>query len=180
MSLGQVRGPSPVKLFFAMLYPSREVFDWAIRQIARYVGEIDLLSEEWPFTWTDYYASIGAHLLRRFASTRGLVSPEGLFRLKHLSNFLEEISGGGEGRRVNLDPGYLDAARVVLFTTKDSAHRVYVGEGIYAEVTLRYRRGRWTFHDYTYPDYRDARYLAFFDELRRSYLGEIKKGGFRP
>lgn len=178
--MGQVKRPHPVKLFFALLYPSLGAFDWVVRWISEYVGEIELASEEWPFTWTDYYASIGERLFRRFVSIRGLVSPEGLFRVKHLSNFLEEISGGGRGRKANVDPGYLDAARVVLFTTKDSAHRVYVGEGIYAEVTLRYRKGRWTFHDYTYPDYRDGRYLAFFDELRRSYLEEVRKGGFKP
>ena len=79
-------------------------------------------------------------------------------------------------RPLNLDPGYLTEAKLVLASTKDHAHRIYLSQGIYAEVTLSYRRGRWRHHDWTYPDYQRGDYQAFFDQCRDYFRRCVLRG----
>jgi hypothetical protein len=96
---------------------------------------------------------------------------------KHLTNELERLwSMGGKHRQVNLDPGYLDLAKVVLATTKDYTHRLYIGAGMYAEVTLRYHRNSYQPWEWTYPDYREATALTFFNQLREVYKEQLRRG----
>jgi hypothetical protein len=80
-----------------------------------------------------------------------------------------------EPRPLNLDPGYLTLGKLLLASTKDFAHRIYLGRGIYAEVTLQYKHGAWRHHEYTFADYRRADYQRFFSQCREW----VKKGGFR-
>ena len=76
-------------------------------------------------------------------------------------------------RRVNLDPGYVDQAKLVLATTKDRQHRLYLGRGIYGEVTLRFTGGRFEPWEWTYPDYRTPEYRVFFETVRRRYRQQL-------
>jgi hypothetical protein len=69
-------------------------------------------------------------------------------------------------RPLNLDPGYLGLGKLVLASTKDHAHRLYLSRGIYAEVTLNYQDRGWRHHDWTFPDYRRADYQQFFSQCR--------------
>ncbi|HPP13008.1 MAG TPA: DUF4416 family protein, partial [bacterium] len=78
--------------------------------------------------------------------------------------------------QVNLDPGYLDLARVVLFTTKDFSHRIYMSQGIYAEITLLFHQGKFQPLPWTYPDYQTEQYLKFFSWVREKYRQQIKSG----
>ena len=97
---------------------------------------------------------MGLH--RRFVSFAKLVSPVELAQRKHQALDLElKYSEDETGRRkVNVDPGYLEAGKVVLASTKNANHRIYVDAGIYAEATLAYVAGKYQFYEYTYPDYR--------------------------
>ena len=63
---------------------------------------------------------------------------------------------------MNLDPGYITPAKLVLASTKDHAHRLYLADGIYAEVTLAFRGKQWQPLEWTYPDYRRADFQEFF------------------
>jgi len=76
------------------------------------------------------------------------------------------LPGAAVTRPLNLDPGYLTEAKLVLASTKDHAHRIYLGRGIYAEVTLHYQNGRWQSHDWTYPDFQRPDYHLFFSQCR--------------
>jgi len=79
------------------------------------------------------------------------------------------------GRRVNLDPGYLDALKVVLASTKNASQRIYLHSGIFAETTLHYHDGGFHGLSYTYPDYLWRETLAFLSSLRASYLDRLKE-----
>jgi hypothetical protein len=97
-----------------------------------------------------------------------------LATVKHMTNRLEVRWSTPQGqRRVNIDPGYLDLAKVVLASTKDHSHRLYIGEGIFAEVTLRYRQRAFQVWEWTYPDYRTPVTLTFFHHLRALYKGQL-------
>ena len=82
----------------------------------------------------------------------------------------------GPARPVNLDMGYVDGGKLVLATTKDYAHRLYLGAGIYGEVTLRWRAGAFEPWEWTYPDYRSGHYREFFAQVRAACLAERRRG----
>jgi hypothetical protein len=121
---------------------------------------------------------MGPRLLRRFVSLEALIAPEKLAEIKITTQALEAKypSNGGQrkGRRVNIDPGYLETDKVVLATTKNASHRVYLHSGIYGEVTLRFREGAFERFDYTYPDYGWEETLSFFAALRSRYLSQMR------
>jgi hypothetical protein len=147
--------------------------DRAIQMLADYFGETDERSAEWPFDFTDYYElEMGENLRRRFVSFERVINPAELPGVKSLTNQLESRicyeCGLEPGRRaVNLDPGYITLGKLVLATTKDYAHRVYLRDGIYAESTLYYEKsGKWLPWPWTYPDYASPRYHEFFLAVR--------------
>ena len=147
-------------------------------------GAIDMESPVWPFTWTDYYtAQMGEGLLRQFVAFEELAELEGLERTKILATEIEERlaadSRAGVKRPVNIDPGYVCQSKLVLFSTKDFAHRIYVGGGIFAESTLEWRGKEFVMHPWTFPDYRTAEYRNFFAEVRVRYSRKLKSIG-RP
>lgn len=174
-----IRTPKPVKLFVGMLASQAEWLDRAADELVRVWGEPDLVSETFAFDWTDYYEkTMGKGLLRRFVTFRRLIAPDLLPVIKRGTSALEEMLAGqvvaSVPRPVNLDPGYLTEAKVVLATAKDYSHRLYLGGGIYGEVTLHYTDGRWQPWPWTYPDYRSEAYLAFFAQVRRLFLVQQK------
>jgi len=165
----------PVKLFCGLIYRDEEDFRAARAMLEGEFGRVELEAGPMPFNFTTYYEKeMGSNLLRRFLGFERLVDPGTLSSVKLRTNEMERLLAGrrreSAGRVVNIDPGYLDGARVVLATTKDRAHRIYAGLGIYAEVTLLYRDGAWRPLEWTYPDYRTAEYLGFFASLRAAFL----------
>ena len=160
------------KLVCGMIGADDAVMDRAEQELTRLYGEIDVRSATIPFDFTDYYcAEMGEGLLRRFVSFRALIDPGRLAGIKRRTTEMEQALGVGRGgqlrRRVNLDPGYITSAKLVLATTKDVAHRVYLGQGIYAEVTLSFAAEAVRCFPWTYPDFRSGRHDAFLLEARR-------------
>ena len=159
-----------VQLFFGLIGKPQAVRDGRSKLEAEF-GRAALVSKAWPFSWTEYYREeFGEGLVRQFVVQDGTIRPEELVEIKLATNRLEaELAQGGK-RRLNLDPGYLNDAKLVLATTKDYAHRLYLGQGIYGEVTLSYRAGEYRPLDHTYPDYRSEEYRAFFLHAREVFL----------
>ena len=176
--MGSVGKAPVVKRFCGILYRLEDDAEEAVRLLVETWGPTDLSAGPFPFTATDYYAGeMGAGLLRRFVSFEHVVPAEAMAEWKTLTNSLEESFSDGGKRRVNLDPGFLDLAKVVLLSTKDFSHRIHLGRGIYAEVTLLYRDGGLAFLPWTYPDYRSPEYLAFFLSMRRKFRTQKPDGG---
>ena len=177
--MGAIRPPRPVNLICGLIANDPDLMDRAVRLITEYTGPTDAASTLWPFDTTDYYqVEMGGNLQRRFLSFDRLIDPVELAALKILTNQLEarlcRDCGLPETHRpVNLDPGYLTTSKLVLATTKDYGHRVYLRDGIYAEATLHYVDGRWHPWPWTYPDYADSRYHAFFDQVRELYKQKL-------
>ena len=122
---------------------------------------------------------MGQHLLRRFVTFEQLIPPEDLAQLKLEANALEhafaEPPGPSSPRRLNLDPGYIDKAKLVLASTKAQAHRLYLSQGIYAEVTLLYHHGAYHPFIYTYEDYRWSITQDFLKKARKKYLSQLRE-----
>jgi hypothetical protein len=173
--MGAIRQPMPVKLVIPMLAGEPAWFARAQEALCQEFGPVDYISDDLAFDYTGYYApEMGAPLLRRFIAFEPLLDPGALAQAKTWTNALEQ-EWAREGRRaINLDPGYLTAAKFVLATTKDYAHRIYIGQGIYAEVTLLYRGGAFEALPWTYPDYRSAAYQRILGEIRSLYMAALR------
>lgn len=178
--MGLIHKPKPVALVLGMLASITEEFQ-VVRELAiRRFGPIEFQSDLFPFDATHYYdRELGTPIQKQFLSFARLIDPDDLVAIKCFTNELEELrtrERATQHRPVNLDPGYLDAARLVLATTKDRAHRIYLGQGIYAEVTLLYESGAWRALPWTYPDYAAATYHPFLEQVRRAYLAKLRGG----
>jgi hypothetical protein len=137
---------------------------------------VALASEPYAFDQTRYYErSMGAGLRKQLWAFAEPVGPDRLPAIKLATNALErELAGGRpEARPINLDPGYLALGKFVLATTKDQAHRLYLRDGIFAEVTLQYQDGAYRPWPWTYADYRLPEVLAFLAEARQFYRGVL-------
>lgn len=179
--MGTPTEPKPIKLFAALLAPSEDLLASAEARLAPLLGAIESRSGIFPWEVTDYYAEeMGSGLRRRFVSFTPLASPERLPQIKLATQGIEAkylwTRGETRGRRVNIDPGYLDAGKVVLASAKNAPHRLYLGSGIYGEVTLIYHSGSYHPLDTTYADYRWPETIAFFGEVRVLYLRQLKRG----
>ncbi len=164
-----------MKLVVGLLAGDVDLLRRTRQLLKREYGPVDLESDFWPFDQTDYYEpEMGTQLKRWFLGFERLMRPDALPEVKLRTNDLErEIAEqcllADRPRPVNIDPGYLTLAQFVLATTKDRAHRVYLNLGIYAEVTLQYTGGAWQPWPWTYPDYRQPEYHAFFARVRERY-----------
>jgi Domain of unknown function (DUF4416) len=170
--------PPPVKLITGLILAQEAPVVAVRRQLEAVYGPIDLETALLPFAATRFYErEMGPALQRLFWSFAALITPDTLAGIKRETNAVERAfavnAGPGWRRRVNLDPGYVDLAKLVLATTKDRQHRLYLGQGIYAEVTLRFTGGRFVPWEWTYPDYQTPEYLAFFDTVRRRYRQQL-------
>ena len=180
--MGTPREPKPVKLFVALLACHEELFPSVAGGLSALFGPIDSASQTVPWSVTDYYErEMGSGLLRRFLSFAPLISPDSLAEIKLKTQGVEQnyqrAERGRTRRRVNIDPGYLDAGKVVLASTKSAAHRIYLRSGIYGEATLLYYDGSFHPFAYTYPDYVWPEAKAFFAASRSRYLEQLKQTG---
>ncbi|HID31472.1 MAG TPA: DUF4416 family protein, partial [Desulfobacterales bacterium] len=138
-------------------------------------GAIDLVSPWFPFDFTGYYEpEMGSPLFRRVLSFKSHVEPGSLADIKITTNRIEQLHARDGKRRVNLDPGILTHERFVLATCKDFSHRIYLGRGIYADLTLLYRKGRFETLPWTYPDYAHHNPTSFLQRVRKKYVFDVK------
>ena len=175
----ELKDPKPVKLIIGILAANQDCLQAAIEAITSEFGKADLISDIWPFTQTDYYnKETGGNILRQFVSIEPLVDLGRLAKIKHQTNELEQKLATklnlDLSRPVNLDPGVIEPSKLVLATTKNYSHRVYIGGKMYAEVTLIFDKGSWRPLPYTYPDYRQKCYHDFFSKVRKRLLEQLK------
>jgi Domain of unknown function (DUF4416) len=180
--MGIPRAPKPAKYFVGLLSSEIELLEFVETDLTAIFGAIDARSEILPWNLSKFYENeMGLGLLRRFVSFSRLDSPGNLADIKLKTQLVEEkYRGTGserKGRRVNIDPGYLEAAKVVLASTKNAGHRIYLKSGIYGETTLLYFEGAFQPCPHTYPDYLWAETLGFFTSLRSVYLGQLTNAG---
>ncbi|MBU1006860.1 MAG: DUF4416 family protein [Candidatus Omnitrophica bacterium] len=175
--MGKAKKPKQVKLVVGILAKDKKLFDIVEEFLTDKFGEIDYRSPVIDFTYSDYYKKeMGEPLKKRFISFKKLISPEALPKIKTLTNSLENKFSQKDNselkRRVNLDPGYISDSKFVLATTKDYSHRLYLSKGIYAEITLTWRKGGFQPLDWTYPDYRTKDYINTLSTIRNALTSQ--------
>jgi hypothetical protein len=170
--MGTIHCPKPVLLLMAVFSTDSSAFDWVRKRAEAQWGTLALESESFPFeTFTDYYAqTMGETLPKRLWAFENLISPDLLPKIKYLTNDWEAefkaFTDYSVERPLNIDPGYIDLGKLILASTKDHAHRIYLSEGIFAETTLMYTQKQWKPLPWTYPDYQSAGYQKFLTRCR--------------
>lgn len=172
--MGIARTPPPVCLICAATYNNAYSAAEMHQLLARCFGEVKHQSPPFPFDYTHYYAEeMGDRLGKLFFSFEKLIHSEDVIDIKLTTNQLEHNHSQDGRRNINLDPGYIEASKLVLATTKNYDHRIHIGKGIYGDVHLRFRHGAFHPQEWTYPDYRRENTLEFFTTVRKWYLETI-------
>jgi hypothetical protein len=173
--VGTAKQPRSVKLIASLFSGYSSLLEAACARLEEAFGPVDYQSALLPFDHTDYYTpEFGPGLLRIILAFRPLIDPGELAAIKRQTNTLEAEWLVEGQRRVNIDPGYVSLSKLVLATTKNHAHRLYLADGIYGEVTLHYRDGAFHGFPWTYPDYASPRYCALFEEIRDLYRRQLR------
>ena len=180
--MGIPREPRPAKYFVALLSSDSEHLTAVEKDLSTILGAVETRSDVWLWTVSDFYQKeMGTCLRRRFLSFEPLASPGELARIKILTQQIEDKYrrkvADFTGRRVNIDPGYIDAFKLALASTKNARQRIYLHSGIYAEATLLYFNGAFHGLAYTYPDYLWPATLEFFTSLRAVYVDQLRRPG---
>lgn len=174
--MGSILNPHPVKLISGAITSSPVLFSEIEKKLTKSFGPIDYRSRIIDFDSTDYYtAEMGKDLKRRFFSFKKLIDPEKLSEIKLKTNKMELLfakSAKIRKRIVNIDPGYINDAKLVLASTKDYNHRLYTAKGIYQEITLTFQSSSFRPFDWTYPDYRTDDYIAIFNHIRELFMAQ--------
>ena len=167
--------PKPVMLMLGLLYNETLSFEEVTAPLIQKFGPISGYVEPFEFHFTQYYKKeMGEKLMRSYLTFLRLIEPDTLSKIKLLTNQLEEKFLQNNNRLVNYDPGLLTDHNLILASCKDFSHRIYLTDGIFAEVTMVFHKGKYTFSPWTYPDYQSEKALDFFYEQRLRYI-ELRK-----
>ncbi len=175
--MGEVRIIEPVNLVIYIFSAQVDYwFDQVKEDLVREFGPMDYLSPLLDFgKYTLYYdKEMGSGIVGKLISFERLIHPSLLASIKIKTNEIEQRYAVDGKRRFNLDPGYVHHMQFVLATTKMWPHRIYIGQGIYAEPTLMYINGRWKDYDFTYPNYKEEVYKKELEKIRSMYLEKRK------
>lgn len=169
--MGEIQTIRPVLRIAAITSGDRAALDWSMNRAVADWGEPILRSPVFAFDQTTYYeAEMGTGLQKQLVAFDRLMDPGDLPASKLAANAWEiEYAAHTKSqvsRPINIDPGYLTEAKLVLATTKDREHRIYLSRGIFAEVTVSFTRKAWRCFEWTYPDFRQASYLDFWTRCR--------------
>ena len=174
MSLPQTSGPA--KLVISILMKEKNLLEPVILKLVSGFGPVDMISEWFPFDFTAYYEpEMGEPLFRRMLVFNTLIQQTALPEIKGFTNKLETDFSVNQQRSVNIDPGYLLLERFVLATGKNFTHRIYMDEGIYADLTLIFQKGDYQPLPWTYPDYAAENMLVFLRKVRDKFKIDLKE-----
>ena len=168
--------PKSAKLVIGLFMKEKHLIVPVAKTLIEKFGPVDMVSAWLPFDFTTYYESeMGTPLFRRILVFERLIKQSALAQIKIITNDLELKYSKNDKRIVNLDPGYILRERFVLATGKNYSHRIYIGRGIYADLTLIYAKGRFQTLPWTYPDYAEQNMLTYLEQVRNKYVSDLRQ-----
>ncbi|MFH2044728.1 MAG: DUF4416 family protein [Pseudomonadota bacterium] len=171
------RPPNPAKLVIGVFLNDKNLIELLENELIAEFGPVDIISQWFLFDYTSYYAhEMGSPLFRRMFVFKKLIKQASLSQIKNFTNELEARYSKNGKRTVNIDPGYMLHEKFVLATGKNFSHRIYIGNNIYADLTLIYQNGEFRTLPWTYPDYADEKMLTFLINVRDKYVADMKRG----
>lgn len=169
--MSRPKEPLPAKLIVGLLFRDFDLQVRAISALCDRFGPLDFITQAALFTYTTYYdQEMGPGIYRQVLSFLQLVSPGTLPDIKAFTNELETRFSKEGRRQVNIDPGILSEERIILATGKNFTHRIYLRNGVYADLTLIFQKGAYRGLPWTYPDYMEPTLLHYFAVLRQKLM----------
>ena len=178
--MSKPKEPRLVKLIISLITPdnggANRLTQPVLKKMEDRFGGIDILSERLDFGHTDYYKDeMGERLYRKIASFEKLIKPDSLPDIKLFTNSIEDEYLKEDGKRIiNIDPGYISMEKMVLASCKNFSHRIYLINGVYADLTLIYRGGGFQPLEWTFPDYAEANMRRLLKEIRQRYAHQLQ------
>jgi hypothetical protein len=173
--VGTITSPVPVQYFTSILFNDRTSLPALEAELTHVLGVIQDRSPLQKFSHSDYYADeMGNDLSRRFLLFASLAPREQLPEIKLRTNEIEARFTEGVTRTANIDPGYMALEHVVLATTKGFTHRIYLGKGIWADLTLIFGKGGFRTLEWTYPDYASPEIITLYNNWRKTYKESLR------
>jgi len=173
--MGKIKTPEQVTPIASVFTSDEKIFESVKDALSERLGSCIYESSILPFNHTDYYTKeMGSDLKRCIFAFDVLIDPGSLPALKLWSNSLEQTWATGDRRKVNIDVGYISLGKLVLASTKNYSHRLYLGDGIYGEVTLHFVKGEFKPWPWTYPDYASQEYRKIFEEIRQLHREKLR------
>lgn len=173
--MGKATPHKKVKLFIGFIFNDNNALKRALEITVKKWGPVDSETDMLDFCGTDYYQKeMGDRLKKKIISMKQLVRPEDICNVKIETDRIERMLSKSKNRLINMDPGYITESKLILLTTKDYGHRIYLRRGIYAEVTLKFQKGSFVPLETTYPDYKKEEYIGFFNNARGIYREDLR------
>ena len=167
--------PAPAKLVMSVFMKDKSVLASVFERLEDVGGPVDMISPWLDYDFTDYYyREMGDPLFRRLIAFKPLMEQDALASIKLDTNRIESDCLDQNNRTINIDPGYLLSSRFILATGKEYSHRIYIGQKIYADLTLMYTKKGFKTLEWTYPDYASPAVLKFLGQVRQKYLADLK------
>ncbi|MBF0252926.1 MAG: DUF4416 family protein [Candidatus Omnitrophica bacterium] len=164
------------KIITSFIYQNEEHCFKAEQALQKSFGPMEDKKQIFSFDFTDYYnKEFGEPLKRKLVAFKGTKSIENIHQAKIISGEVEKSLSIDGKRTVNIDPGYLTEAKMVLLTTKDFMHRIYLKDGIFAEATLHFQKDTYKPWPWTYPDYASCGHIAYFNDIRSILRKDLGK-----
>ena len=182
--MGKIFLPKPAKLIISMFTSDKCLFSLYKEELIKRFGEVDIESNTQPFDFTDYYEKeFGKNLVQKLFSFFTLIRQDGLAEIKIITNSIENNFKKGNiknnithhKRKINIDPGYITLNKYILASTKNGPSRIYLNQGIYAEITLRFINKSFVPCEFTYPNYKTNEYINFLNSIRQKYKLQLRK-----
>ncbi len=176
--MSSLHEPLPGRLIFSVFAREDALITRALEEAVSAYGEPAAVSPLFPFPDTRHYrGEFGTGLVRRFIVMRRLVGQAVLPQVKHWAMALERRWSAGGRRLINCDPGLLTLERLVLATGKNYSHRIYLGLGVFADLTLLYARGGFRSLEWTYPDYASREVREWWNRSRTELKEALRASG---
>ncbi|OEG71424.1 hypothetical protein ATZ36_15005 [Candidatus Endomicrobiellum trichonymphae] len=173
--MGTIGTLKKAKLFCGIISSSAKTEQKSLAALEKKFGEIDLTSSAMPFDFSDYYnPEMGDNLKRFWISFKKLITAADIAGIKNFTNSTEDSFAVNNKRRINIDPGYITPANVILATTKDYSHRIYLSDGIYGEVTVIYKKAEVVKLPWSYPDYLSNTATEFLLKARKNLIEHLR------
>jgi hypothetical protein len=184
--VGKIFLPKPAKLIISMITSDKCLFSLYKEELIKRFGEVDIESNTQPFNFTDYYEDeFGKNLIQKLFTFSTLIRQDELAEIKIATNSLENniiITDKNikknithHKRKINLDPGYITLNKYILASTKNGPSRIYLNQGIYAEITLIFINKSFVPCEYTYPNYKTNKYINFLNLVRQKYKLQLRE-----
>ena len=172
--MGDIHIPQKIFLISAICAQNQELLQDSLLKLEKEFGQVLLTSEHFAFQHTNYYEKeMGPGLVKQYFAFTEKIDPSEIAEKKRISNDLETHFAQNGERSVNIDPGYVEVPKLVLATTKNFSHRIYLSRGIYGDVQLFWQKGAFQSNPWTYPDYKDPIALNFFTLVRNKLMSSI-------